>query len=240
MIAVPAVDLREGACVQLVGGSYARERVRLADPLAVVRRWSSLGFRRLHLVDLDAATGRGANTALVGSVLGEARALGLEVQAGGGVRDQEAIEWLLEAGACHVVVGTRALEDTGWLGAMAARYPGRLILAADARGRRIATRGWSKRLARDVVEVAGETSRLPLAGLLVTAVHREGRLAGPDLPLIAAVARATRLPVIAAGGIGRLQHLRSLAACGVAAAVVGMAFYIGALDARAAVEEFAT
>lgn len=240
MIAIPAVDLREGACVQLVGGSYARERVRLADPLEVVRRWSALGFRRLHLVDLDAATGRGANAATVSSLLAEARGLGMEVQAGGGVRDQDAIERLLAAGASRVVVGTRALEDPGWLARMSERHPGRLVLAADARGTRIATRGWSRRLARGVVEVAGEADRLPLAGLLVTAVHREGRLSGPDLPLIGAVTRATRLPVIASGGIATLGDLRSLAACGVAAAVVGMAFYIGALDARAAVEEFAT
>jgi phosphoribosylformimino-5-aminoimidazole carboxamide ribotide isomerase len=240
MIAIPAVDLREGACVQLVGGSYARERVRLADPLEAVRHWSKVGFRRLHVVDLDAATGRGANPAPLSAVLAAARALDMEVQAGGGVRDQAAIERLLAAGASRVLVGTRGLEDRPWLAAMAARYPGRLILAADARGRRIATHGWSRRLARDVAEVAGEAGRWPLAGLLVTAVHREGRLAGPDLSLVRAVARATTLPVTAAGGIATLAHLRSLAACGVAAAVVGMAFYIGALDARAAVEEFAT
>jgi phosphoribosylformimino-5-aminoimidazole carboxamide ribotide isomerase len=240
MIAIPALDLREGACVQLVGGSYAHERVRLADPLAVVRRWSALGFQRLHLVDLDAATGRGANTASVGAALAEARGLGMEVQVGGGVRDQDAIERLLAAGASQVVVGTRALEDPAWLETMSTRHPGRLILAADARGRRVVSRGWSRRLGRGVVEVAGEAGRLPLAGLLVTAIHREGRLTGPDLPLIGAVAAASRLPVIASGGIGTLEHLRSLAASGIAAAVVGMALYIGALDARAAVEEFAT
>jgi phosphoribosylformimino-5-aminoimidazole carboxamide ribotide isomerase len=240
MIAIPAVDLREGACVQLVGGSYARERVRLDDPLEAVRRWSALGFRRLHLVDLDAATGRGANHATVAAVLDLAGGLGMAVQVGGGVRDQMAIERLFDAGASLVVVGTRGLEDEPWLESMAARFPRRLILAADARGRRIATRGWSRRLARDVVEVAARVGRLPLAGLLVTAVHREGRLAGPDLPLVGEIVRASPLPVIASGGIATREHLRSLADGGVAAAVIGMAFYVGALDARATVEEFAT
>jgi phosphoribosylformimino-5-aminoimidazole carboxamide ribotide isomerase len=239
MIAIPAVDLREGACVQLVGGSYRRERVRLDDPLEAVRHWSRLGFRRLHLVDLDAATGRGSNAALVSAVLALSGTLGVAVQVGGGVRDPETIERLLAAGASRVVVGTRGLEDPAWLEAMSARHPGRLILAADVSGRRVATRGWRRLLARDVVEVVAAADRLPLAGLLVTAVHREGRLAGPDLRLMEAVVRATRLPVIAAGGIATLEHLRSLAARRIEAAVVGMALYIGTLDARATREEFA-
>src|SRR5262249_506959 len=106
VIAIPAVDLREGACVQLAGGSYARERVRLDDPLEAVRHWSRLGFRRLHLVDLDAATGRGSNAATIAAVLALSRTLGVAVQAGGGVRDAAAIDRLLGAGAERVVVGT--------------------------------------------------------------------------------------------------------------------------------------
>jgi phosphoribosylformimino-5-aminoimidazole carboxamide ribotide isomerase len=239
LIAIPAVDLREGACVQLVGGSYRRERVRLEDPLQAVRHWSRLGFRRLHLVDLDAATQRGSNAAVVDAVLALSGTLGVAVQVGGGVRDLETIERLLAAGASRVVVGTRGLEDPAWLETMSARHPGRLILAADVSGRRVATRGWRHLLARDVVEVVAAADRLPLAGLLVTAVHREGRLAGPDLRLMEAVVRATRLPVIAAGGIATLEHLRSLAARRIEAAVVGMALYIGTLDARATREEFA-
>jgi len=240
MILIPAVDLREGACVQLEGGSYERERVRLDDPLEAVRHWSQLGFHRLHLVDLDAATGRGSNAATVAEVLTLARTLGVHVQVGGGVRDMETIERLIAAGASLVVVGTRGLEDPEWLEAMCARYPERLILAADVSGDRIATRGWSHRLAQDAAEVAAAVDRLPLAALLVTAVHREGRLAGPDLGLMDAVVGATRLPVIASGGIATLDHLRSLAVRRIGAAVVGMALYIGTLDACAAREEFAT
>ena len=108
MIAIPAVDLRDGACVQLVGGSYAEERVRLANPLDVMRNWAHYGFRRLHVVDLDAATGRGSNFALIRDMLAEAN---VPVQVGGGVRTDERVEDLLAAGASRVVVGTRALED---------------------------------------------------------------------------------------------------------------------------------
>ena len=240
MIAIPAVDVREGACVQLVGGAYAREQIRLPDPVGVTRRWVELGFRRLHLVDLDAATGRGSNATVVAAVLAEATRLGIPVQAGGGVRDDAEVERLLAAGARWVVVGTRALEEPEWLAEAAARFPDRILVAADARGRRLVTRGWRRTLGRDVVGAVGELNALPLAGLLVTAVHREGRLRGTDLPLMRAVASASRAPVIASGGITTIDELRSLAVCGVAAAVIGMAFYTGALDPCAAIEEFAT
>src|SRR5688500_11715392 len=116
VIAIPAVDLRGGACVQLVGGSYDHERLRFDDPRGVARGWAQLGFTRLHLVDLDAATGRGSNEDLVGEILGEREA---SIQVGGGVRSGDAIERLLAQGADRVVVGTRAIEEPGWIEAMA-------------------------------------------------------------------------------------------------------------------------
>ena len=121
MIAIPAVDLREGACVQLVGGSYDRERIRLTDPVSVARAWAQLGFPRLHVVDLDAATGRGSNAELVRELIRESEA---DVQVGGGVRDAETIERLLADGADRVVVGTRALEEPEWLEHVASLWPG--------------------------------------------------------------------------------------------------------------------
>jgi phosphoribosylformimino-5-aminoimidazole carboxamide ribotide isomerase len=143
MIVIPAVDLREGACVQLVGGEYDAERVRLEDPLAVAQGWARLGFTRLHVVDLDAATGRGSNAELVREIM---RDCGMVVQVGGGVRDEERVERLLDDGASAVVVGTRAIEDPDWLAEMAERYPGELIVAADVRDRRVVTRGWARTL----------------------------------------------------------------------------------------------
>src|SRR5690606_36236459 len=112
MIAIPAIDLREGACVQLVGGSYDAEQVRLDNPPDVANRWEYAGFRRLHVVDLDAATGRGKNDEMIREIL---RVTSMETQVGGGVRDQDRIESLLEMGARRVVVGTRAIENTDWL-----------------------------------------------------------------------------------------------------------------------------
>jgi phosphoribosylformimino-5-aminoimidazole carboxamide ribotide isomerase len=236
MLVIPAVDLRDGACVQLVGGEYDAERVRLDDPLGVAREWARVGFRRLHVVDLDAATGRGTNAGTVEEIV---RHSGFDsVQVGGGVRDDDAVERILGYGADAVVVGTRGLEDPDWLVELAGRYPGEIVLAADVRERKIVTRGWAHTLPRDIIDVVEELAGVPLAALMVTAVHREGQMQGTDLPLMEDVADAATVPVLASGGVANVQDLRALAERGVSGAIVGMALYTGALDPRAVVEEF--
>ena len=236
MIAIPAVDLRGGACVQLVGGSYEQERVRLDDPASVVRGFAAHGFKRLHLVDLDAATGRGSNEDLVRDILGD-RQMGMQV--GGGIRSGETIERLLAEGAQNVVIGTRALEEMAWLAEMTSLFPNELIVAADVRDRRIVTRGWARTLPRDILDAIAELNDLPLAGVLVTAVHKEGQMRGTDLPLMEDVAELSNAPVIASGGITSMNDLRALEDRGIAATVIGMALYTGALDPRLVAEEFA-
>lgn len=236
MIAIPALDLRDGACVQLVGGEYAQERVRLDDPLAVAREWARHGFRRLHVVDLDAALGRGSNREIVRDVLREQLA---EVQVGGGLRTDESVHDMLDDGARYAIVGTRALEDMDWLAELAHENPGELIVAADVRERRVTTRGWQQTLPRNIIDVVEELNTLPLAALLVTAVHREGQLQGTDLPLMEDVVDVADFPVFAAGGVGSLGDLYALQDRGVAGAVIGMALYTGAIDPRAIVDEFA-
>jgi phosphoribosylformimino-5-aminoimidazole carboxamide ribotide isomerase len=235
MIVIPAVDLREGACVQLVGGAYEEERVRLDDPVAVAREWARLGFRELHVVDLDAATGRGSNAAVVEEILRDGA---LTVQVGGGVRSEERVEELFDLGAARVVIGTRALEEPDWIADLAVRFPGSLVVAADVRGRQVVTRGWSQTLPGDIVDTVETLSELPLAALMVTAVHLEGQMQGPDYFLIEDVVEASRLPVFASGGIAGVHDLRELADRGAAAAIVGMALYTGALDPRLVAEEF--
>jgi phosphoribosylformimino-5-aminoimidazole carboxamide ribotide isomerase len=235
MIAIPAIDLREGACVQLVGGDYANERVRLPDPIAVAHDWARYGFRRLHVVDLDAATGRGSNRALVADLLREATA---ELQVGGGIRNTTRVEELLASGARAVVVGTRALEDADWLARVATTYPNEILVAADVRDRRVVTHGWTRTLPREIMDVTEELSALPLAGLLVTAVHREGKMEGTDLFLMEDVVEAASFPVYASGGIRSVSDLRALADRGLAGAIIGMALYTGVIDPWQAAEEF--
>jgi phosphoribosylformimino-5-aminoimidazole carboxamide ribotide isomerase len=235
MIAIPAVDLRGGACVQLVGGSYAQEKVRLENPLEVARSWERYGFERLHIVDLDAATGQGSNLPLVRTLIADA---GLPVQVGGGVRSSELVEELLEAGAMRVIVGTRAIEEPDWLADLASRHPGEIIVAADVRERRVTTRGWAHTMPVDILDLVEELNGYPLGGLLVTAVHREGQMQGTDLPLMEDVAELSNVPVFASGGISSMQDLRALEHRGLAGAVIGMALYTGALDPVVVAGEF--
>jgi phosphoribosylformimino-5-aminoimidazole carboxamide ribotide isomerase len=235
MIAIPAVDLRGGACVQLVGGSYAEERVRLADPLQVARSWARHGFTRLHVVDLDAATEHGSNLPLVRTLIADA---GLPVQVGGGVRSADLVDELIEAGALHVILGTRAIEEPEWLAGLAARYPGQIVVAADVRERRVTTRGWAHTLPVDILDLVEELNGFPLGGLLVTAVHREGQLRGTDLPLMEDVAERSAVPVFASGGITTMGDLRALEHRGLGGAVIGMALYTGALDPVVVAGEF--
>lgn len=236
MIAIPAVDLRDGACVQLVGGSFQQERVRLDNPVEIAASWVRFGFSWLHVVDLDAALGRGSNVEIVREILAEAT---VPVQVGGGVRSHEQAESLLDAGASRVIVGTRALEEEDWIADLAAHHPGQIIVACDVRERRVTTRGWVRTLPLDILDAVETLNAYPLGGLLVTAVHREGRLEGADLPLMEDVAEASHFPVLAAGGVASLQDLRALEYRGVSGVVIGMALYTGALDPAMVAGEFA-
>lgn len=235
MLAIPAIDLRDRHCVQLVGGDYQDESVRLDDPVAVARRWAAAGFSRLHVVDLDAATGRGDNRDLVRDIL---RQVTLPTQVGGGVRDEETLFALLDDGADQVIIGTRGIEDPAWMLEQAAHAPGRLILAADVRDRAVVAKGWTARTALSLADVIAELAAAPLAGLLATAVHKEGRMEGTDLPLIEDAVQSSPWPVIASGGVGSMQDLRNLEDRGVSAVVLGMSLYTDALDARVVAEEF--
>ncbi|MCP3100838.1 1-(5-phosphoribosyl)-5-[(5-phosphoribosylamino)methylideneamino] imidazole-4-carboxamide isomerase [Myxococcus sp. K15C18031901] len=237
MIAIPAIDLREGACVQLVGGSYDAERIRVNDPLEALARWRAHGFGTFHVVDLDAALSKGSNAEAIRRLTSEGQ--GLTFNVGGGVRDTARVEALLADGASRVVVGTRAIEDRAWLEHVAEHHPGRVVVAADVRGREVVTRGWTAGSARDIGEVLASLAPLPLGGLLVTAVHKEGQLEGVDLPLMREVARRGRHPLYASGGVTTLEDLRALAEAGAHGAVIGMALYTGRLDARAVAREFA-
>lgn len=236
MIVIPAIDLREGHCVQLVGGSYDREEVRLNDPVDVATRWEGAGFSALHIVDLDAATERGSNRDVIRKILASTEC---ETQVGGGIRTTQDVDELLEAGADRVIIGTRALDDVAWLTQVADSNPKRIIVAVDIKDLKIVTRGWTATSDRDFREVITELSTLKLHGLLVTAVHREGLMQGTDVSLMQEVLAHTSLPVQAAGGIGAMDDLRALDKSGVAAVVLGMGLYTGALDPNLLLEEFA-
>ncbi len=237
MIAWPAVDLKGGRVVQLVGGRPETERVSLPDPVDVARRWLDLGFRALHVVDLDAALGTGDNRPAIEAILA---AVDAPVQVGGGIRDDEAVDFWLARGAERVIAGTRAVRDRAWLERVSTRQPGRVLVAADTRAGQVLVRGWTESAGLDLRAFVRDLAPLPLAGVLVTDVAREGGLGGADIALFRDIVAHASHPVLAAGGIASVEDLRRLADAGIAGAVLGMAIYAGDIDAGRVAREFST
>jgi phosphoribosylformimino-5-aminoimidazole carboxamide ribotide isomerase len=235
VIAVPAVDLKGGRCVQLVGGRPEDERVSLPDPVGVAHGWMFVGFSSLHVVDLDGALGLGTNLGIIERI---AREVECDLQVGGGLRSDEAVDAVLEAGADRAIVGTRAVEDPEWLGALSRRHPGRVVVAADVRDGRVLSKGWVESTGKPIAEFVGKLDGLPLAGILCTDVGREGKVQGIDRGFVGQVIAASAFPVWISGGVTTIEELRFLDDCGAAGAVLGMALYTGVLDANLVAKEF--
>lgn len=234
MIVIPAVDLRGGRAVRLYQGRSERETVFSDDPVATAARWAALGAERLHVVDLDGAfAGAPRQTALVAALV--AAVAPVPVQVGGGLRDPAAVEAALGTGARWAVVGTRAALDPAFLDDVCRAFPGRIVVAVDGHGPRVAVKGWTEAAAVTVREVAARAREAGAVALLYTDVSRDGTALGPNVEETAALARETGMPVLASGGVGSVDDLRRLAAVpGVVGAVVGRALYTGAVDLREA------
>jgi len=238
----PAIDLRGGQCVRLYQGDFARETVYGDDPVAQARAFADAGSPWIHVVDLDAArTGEPVNRPAIAAI---ASAVGIPVQTGGGVRNDEAADALLAAGVARVVVGTAALKNPEWAMGLAARLPGQVALGLDVRGREVAVRGWIEGSGRQLADVAGQFDGAGFAALVVTQIEVDGAGTGPDLALYAELLDTFETDVIASGGVGTADHVRALAALGaesrpLVGAIVGKALYDGALtidDALAAAQ----
>lgn len=227
MIVFAAIDLRDGNVVQLVGGDPADERVRWPDPVSVAQRWVAEGFEQLHIVDLDAALGTGDNRDIIREII---VSVTVPVQVGGGVRDEAVADELLEAGAARVIVGTRAVRDPQWMEQLAAARRDRIVLAADVRDGNVVAHGWTTGTGVPIQAMLDQAASVPLAGILVTDVSREGSLAGIDAALFSEIVARSAHPVFAAGGIGEFADLRTLQSVGAAGAVLGMSLYTGRID----------
>jgi phosphoribosylformimino-5-aminoimidazole carboxamide ribotide isomerase len=235
MIAIPSLDLRNGACVRPPGLSSGASNFALGDPLAVARLWSSMGFHCMQLTDLDSAALCGANATVVEDI---GRETGVEFQAGGGVESVEKIERLAVLGASRVLVGPRALNDPDWICEAAELFPGFLIVQTDVRERRVVTRGWVRGLRLDIVGLVEGLYDVPLAGLLVASVACDAQHAAADLALLEELVEISGFPILAAGGATTMDDLRALEHRGVSAVVLGTALYSGTLDHKAVAAEF--
>lgn len=233
---VPSIDLRGGRVVRLKQGDYQRQVNYDVDPLATARAFADAGARWMHVVDLDGAKeGRPVQTELIARLIASTK---LQVEVGGGVRSTQDVQRLLDAGAARVVVGTKAIEDWPWFEALARdpAFARKLVLALDAKEGIVATQGWTQTSSRAAVDVARQVSEWALAAILYTDVSKDGMLAGPNLHHTRLLAEASRVPVIASGGVGNIDHIRQLRELPVWGAIVGRSLYEGTLDLRQAIE----
>lgn len=220
---IPAIDLLGGKVVRLHRGNYAEAKVYADDPLAEAKQFAAQGARRLHVVDLDGArSGEPAHREVLLSIV---RSTSLEVQVGGGIRSRATAERWLELGARRVVLGTAALAASEEVEALTRAYPGRVIIAVDARDGIVATDGWTVSSGVQASELAARVDGWGADGILFTDIARDGTGGGPATASTAKLQAAVRAEVIASGGIGSLAHLTELYRAGVRAAVCGRALY---------------
>ncbi len=220
---LPAVDVANGQAVRLVQGEAGTE-TDYGDPLAAASTWQQQGAQWIHLVDLDAAFGRGSNAQLLAEVVG---ALDVDVELSGGIRDDDSLEAALATGCRRVNIGTAALERPEWCAKIIAEYGDRVAIGLDVRGTTLAARGWTQE-GGELFETLARLDAEGCARYVVTDVRRDGTLTGPNLDLLRDVCAATDRPVIASGGVSVLDDLRAIAGIpGVEGAIVGKALYAG-------------
>jgi 1-(5-phosphoribosyl)-5-[(5-phosphoribosylamino)methylideneamino] imidazole-4-carboxamide isomerase/N-(5'phosphoribosyl)anthranilate isomerase len=231
---LPAVDVKDGRAVRLVQGELDAETA-YGNPLGVALEFQAAGAEWLHLVDLDAAFGRGENSALLAEVVGK---LDINVELSGGIRDDETLKRALATGCRRVNLGTAALENPEWTAQVIAEYGDRIAVGLDVRGHVLAARGWTKQ-GGDLFETIDRLERDGCSRYVVTDVTKDGTLKGPNLELLKEVCAVTKQPVVASGGISSLEDIAALAslnASGVEGAIVGKALYAGAFTLQQALE----
>ena len=232
LILLPAVDVKDGKAVRLVQGELQRE-TSYGDPLAAALDFQNAGAEWLHLVDLDAAFGRGSNHQILAEVVGK---LDIKVELSGGIRDDQSLERALATGCARINLGTAALENPEWTSEVIKKYGERIAVGLDVRGHTLAARGWTQE-GGDLFETLARLDRDGCARYVVTDVAKDGTMQGPNLSLLKEVAAATKAPIIASGGVSTLddiQALRELAPLGIEGSIVGKALYAGAFTLQEA------
>lgn len=236
MDVIPAIDLLEGRCVRLYQGDYAQAETFNDNPVAVAQQWVEQGATRLHVVDLDGAkVGHPVNLAAIAAI---AQAVDIPIQVGGGLRDRQSVADLLAVGVQRAILGTIAVEQPQLVRQLGQEFPQQIIVGIDARGGRVATRGWletSEVLATDLAQQLADSGA---AAIIYTDIHRDGTLQGPNLEALRELATAINIPVIASGGMSSVTDLLNLLALeplGVSGAIVGRAIYTGDIELQAAI-----
>ena len=236
MLVIPAIDLKDGKCVRLRQGRMEDDTVFSDDPLAVAERWVQAGARRLHIVDLNGAfAGKPVNAAIIREIV---RAYpDLPVQVGGGIRDDDTIQTYLDAGVRYVFLGTKAINTPHFVGDVCREFPGHIIVGLDAKNGKVAIDGWSKLSHHDVIDIAQRFEKDGVEAIIYTDISRDGMMGGVNIEATVDLARAVSIPIIASGGISRLEDITALCAVadeGITGVITGRALYEGTLDLAAA------
>jgi phosphoribosylformimino-5-aminoimidazole carboxamide ribotide isomerase len=223
---VPAVDIRGGLCVNLVQGDYDRETVFSNDPVAQAVKWHELGGRLIHIVDLDGAK---SGKCCIEPQLRRMAAAGVPFEVGGGIRNMDTIQTVLDAGADRVILGTAAHRNPGFLAEAATRFPGRIVAGIDARHGKVALSGWYETTDTDAIEFARRVETAGASRIIFTDISSDGMMGGADVEATRAVARAVGIPVTASGGISSLDDVRALTRVesdGIDEIIIGRALYL--------------
>jgi len=237
LIIIPAVDLKDGRCVRLSQGRMDQESAYSDHPVEMARRWESEGAERLHVVDLNGAmSGRPIHRALIKEIR---KSVHIPIEVGGGIRDMTAIEDYLSSGIAWVVLGTAAFQNPALIGQACHRFPERVILGIDAKGGKVAIRGWNEMVSLAAMDLLKQYEGMGLSAIIFTDIERDGMRTGVNIQSTKSLARSTSIPVIASGGVSRIEdveHLLELEQDGVIGVIVGRALYTGSVKLEEALQ----
>ena len=235
MIIIPAVDIKDGQCVRLRQGIASDKTIFSDEPEEMAKKWYELGAERLHIIDLDGAfLGRPKNLNIIERIVKE---IPIPVEVGGGIRDIESIRRYMEIGVQYVIIGTAAIDTPEILKEACEIYPGRIILGIDAKDGQVAVEGWTKGSEVAPLEIVQRFEKYSIASIIYTDIKRDGMKTGPNIKAVEELAKSTRIPVIASGGVGSIEDIKGilpLSKYGVEGIIVGRALYDGDIDLKEA------